>query len=183
MQEKLTQKKIRELFDYNPDVGVLKWKKPRSPRVATGDEAGCVDKSTGYRQVYIGNKAYYTHRLIWFFVHGYFPEHQVDHINRDRLDNRINNLREVSQSCNNKNTGLRNDNKSGITGVSWDNNRGQWEVKISNNGRQRSLGRYRDFSDAVCARLAGEQCINFGLCNSASRAFKYVKTNILKEQI
>lgn len=170
----LTQEESKKLFNYNQNTGKLFWKKDVSKKVKKGDEAGSVN-SCGYCQIRIKEKNYKAHRIIWLHVHGYFPENPLDHINRDRLDNRIENLREVSQQCNLRNTGNFKHNTSGIKGVHFYKRVGKWCAKIMINRKSKSLGSYHDFDNAVCARLAGEQCVNWPGCDSSSPAFKYVQ--------
>ena len=177
-QQKLTQKRARELFEYNSETGVLSWKKSTNSRARAGDEAGSINDG-GYRCLGLNGKRYFVHRIIWLYVHGYLPEHEIDHINRDPSDNRIANLREVSRSCNIRNVGNLKNNTSGVKGVNWNKPCQKWEAKICVNNKMLYLGLYKDFDNAVCARLAAEQCLNWSGCDSNSTAFKYVKQNIL----
>lgn len=85
--ETLTQKRLKELFTYNPGTGYLIRKiGVRGKRSKAGDRAGCVQKSTGYRLIRIDGKNYREHRLIFLYMTGEFPAEQVDHINRVRDD-------------------------------------------------------------------------------------------------
>ena len=175
---KLTQEQVKKLFKYNPDTGDLICKVRRGNNGGIGDVAGYCNK--GYLQVTIDGKGYYNHRVIWLYVHGYIPEHDLDHINRKRFDNRIKNLREVSRQCNNRNCGNRNNNTSGVKGIFWHKTIKKWQANIGVNRELKHLGYYDEFDNAVCARLAGEQCVNWSGCDSSSPAFKYVKKNIIK---
>lgn len=109
---------IHEHYSYDPETGHLTViKKPYKSILNVGDRAGYLG-DVGYRYIKIQSRTYKEHRLIWLYVHGYFPEHQIDHINRIKDDNRIENLREVSQSCNKRNsTDYRTALGSGIPGV------------------------------------------------------------------
>ena len=93
------------------------------------------------------------HRLII----GYDGNMDVDHINRNKLDNRESNLRIVSHADNSKNIKLPTDNKTGIIGVSWDNSRNKWKVEIKADGKRYNIGRFSDFKEAVVARLKHEK--------------------------
>lgn len=165
----LTQERVRELFDYFN--GALYSRKDCGVREA-GKKIGSI--SNGYLMAKVDGKQYSVHRLIWLYHHGYFPENEIDHINRDRGDNRILNLREVSRSCNIRNTGNFGHNTSGVKGVSLDKRVRKWIAQIRYNGRNIFLGTYIDFSEAVCHRLAAEQALGWYGCDSSSPAFKYV---------
>ncbi len=84
----LTQTYVQSLFSYDPDLGTLVRKSTRAGNAMLGTEAGWVSEY-GYKRLRIDNKDYLTHRIIWLYVHGYFPEYEIDHINGDRLDNRL----------------------------------------------------------------------------------------------
>lgn len=172
----ITHQRLTELFNYNPDTGAFTRKKSVANQKA-GCLVGCVEPS-GYSQIMVDYKLYRAHRLAWLYVYGYMPENNIDHINRDRADNRICNLREVSQSCNTRNTSNPKDNRSGVKGVTFCKSRSNWESHICVFGKRRKLGYYVDFTDAVCARLAAEQCVGWAGCDSESPAYQYVKKTI-----
>jgi hypothetical protein len=153
-QTVLTQAKIKELMDYDPDTGDLTWIKPR-PKIRVGEVAGS-KKVNGYIGIMVLGRLYLAHRLIWLHVHGAWPKHQLDHINHDRTDNRLTNLREATQKENCKNMSIRSDNKSGVIGVFWYERYKKWEVYIKNNGKKVYLCRITDFFEAVCIRKSAE---------------------------
>lgn len=101
---------------------------------------------TGYKTVGLGGKNYLEHRVVWFLAHGQWPKGEIDHINRDKHDNRIENLRVVSKSQNARNRGLMKSNRTGVTGVSIDGNR--FVVKLSIDGKPRSFGRFKTLEEA-----------------------------------
>ena len=168
---KLTQERARELFDYRED-GQLIWRVRASNRASIGSVVGSLCK-TGYRETSADGGRYLIHRLIWLWHYGYFPEHDLDHIDRDRLNNRIENLREASRSCNLRNTGNSSNNTSGVKGVCWCKNRG-WYVWLSLGNRTRSVGHFLDITEAVAHRLAAEQCLGWEGCDSCSPAYQYM---------
>ena len=171
---RLTHERLRELLVYDPKTGKFFWRVSHGRKVKVGTEAGTM--SLGWRpQIQIDRKRHKTSRLAWLYVHGYLPENQIDHIDRNPSNNRIDNLREVSQSCNMRNCGNPNNNTSGVKGVRWHKREGRWCAQIGVNRRMFYLGLYDDFDDAVCARLAAEQCLNWEGCDSSSPAYKYVK--------
>ena len=176
MKEKLTYDRLRELLAYNPKTGKFFRRMSRGPTKA-GHEAGCTQPN-GYVQIRIDRNLYYAHRLAWLYTHGYMPENDLDHIDRDPGNNRIENLREVSHACNLRNCGNRTHNTSGVNGIGWKKSIGKWIAQISANQRNFYLGCYDDFDDAVCARLAAEQCLNWEGCDSSSPAYQYVQREV-----
>lgn len=149
-----------QFLDYNSETGVLTWVKRTSKRVDIGMRAGT--HSHGYCAVKIFGLVYRAHQLAWLIMTGEWPEGgaDIDHINRDRFDNRWANLRLATRSQNNMNSGLRSDNKSGVKGVSL-NPRGKWDSRIRVKGEIILLGTFSDISDAIHAREGAEK-IYFG---------------------
>ena len=177
--QKLTQEKVRRLFNYRN--GTLVWKVTKNNNSAKmGSVAGSISNN-GYYMVSFDNKRYFTHKIIWLWHKGYIPEKHIDHRNQDRLDNHIQNLREVSRSCNLRNYENRKDNKSGVRGVHWYKPTKKWQARITSNNKRFSLGYYNDFNEAVLARLAGEQRLSWYKCNQCSSAYKYALKNKLIE--
>ncbi len=164
---------VRSFFDYNETTGHLLWKTRMSNRVNYGDVAGFINPD-GYVEIRVDNKLYYAHRLVWLWYYGYDSEYDIDHIDRNKHNNKISNLRETTQQCNTINTGNFSHNTSGVKGVSWDNKKGIWFAQMKVNQKTRGLGLYNEFDDAVCARLAGEQCLGWGRCDCLSPAHQYV---------
>ena len=124
--------------------GVLHWRK-------TGKRAGTLHH-TGYTQVSIKGKSYNAHRLMFLLYHGWLPE-VIDHIDGNRSNNSIENLRPATWSQNLQNMKLRPTNKSGCKNVSWCNTKKKWSVQLSVNGCQKNLGRFDDLelADLVAA--------------------------------
>ena len=90
---------VRRMFDYDPATGILTWKEPTSRRVSVGRVAG-TPQSAGYIHVGVNGSTRLAHHVIWAWWYGRSPVGDIDHINRDRSDNRITNLREVDRSTN-----------------------------------------------------------------------------------
>ncbi len=168
----ITQDRVRELFDYAD--GELIWRVSVNWSIGVGTTAGSLNKCSGYNQVKIDGKSYQVHRIIWLWHYGYFPEHGLDHINRLKADNRVHNLREVSQSCNIRNSRSRGNN-SGVRGVNFHKDKKKYQVYITASRKQIYLGTHFDFTEAVAHRLAAEQCLNWGSCDSSSPAYQYMK--------
>lgn len=178
--KRLTYERVRELFDYDPETGKLANKTSRG-RAKIGSESGSFD-SLGYRQILIDYKQFMVHRVIWLWWYGYIPENFIDHINGEKADNRIENLREASHSCNLRNAPQYKSNTSGVKGVSFDKSNRKWMVSISLNGRGLVVGRFTTFIEAVCHRYAAEQCINWEACEDNSSAKReLLKVGILKK--
>lgn len=172
--------RVRELFNYRED-GTLVRKIKTSNRVKVGDVAGTKHKGA-YDRIYVDCKQYYTHRIIWLWHYGYMPENNLDHINRDKQDSRIENLREVSHQCNLRNTGNPKTNKSGVKGVYvhpyWAS---KWEARIVLSSKRCTLGSFSCFDEAVLHRLAAEQCLGWDGCDSTSPAYLYaVENNLIR---
>lgn len=144
----ITQQRLHELFDYNPEIGILINKVRRGSQHA-GTQAGYLNKD-GYFRININKRLYLAHRLAWLYVYGELPEY-IDHINRIPTDNRISNLRPVTKKQNQENREKQANNKSGYKGVSWDTNRKKWFVCINNNYKTVALGRYENLEDAYKA--------------------------------
>jgi hypothetical protein len=168
----VTQEKVRRLFDYQNGKLIRRVKTGDNTRV--GQEAGSTN-TLGYRVVSVDNRHQYVHRVVWLYWHGYLPEHGIDHINRDKTDNRIENLREVGKACNARNTGNPRNNTSGIKGIKWFEKTKKWRVGIYVSGRTIHLGYHADRLEAVCHRLAAEQALGWAGCDDCSPAFQYVQ--------
>lgn len=150
----ITQSLVRELFDYQG--GNLIWKVKKSG-IRNNGNAGHLTK-IGYVTVQINGRAYRAHRVIFLWHHGYLPN-EIDHINRIKNDNSIENLREVSHSENCMNRKLRTDSSSGFAGVYWDNRLNKWRARITINKNRKSLGIFQSFDDAVAARILAENLL------------------------
>lgn len=139
--EALTQQRLHELLDYNSDTGSFRWKVASAARIKPDSTAGSLDNH-GYIKITIKRKLFKAHRLAWLYVFGEMPNGQVDHINGDRSDNRIQNLRIVSNKQNQENVGPRSNNSTGFRGVSFNKKSGKYEAYITNNRKKTSLGMF-----------------------------------------
>jgi hypothetical protein len=127
--------------------GILYWKKT-SGRKIKGKQAGWINK--GYVMVGIGGQEQPAHRIIFLLEHGYCPEF-IDHIDGNRSNNKIENLRQATLFENARNSKRPSHNTSGYKGVCWDKNRNKWMAHITINQKFKSLGRYNNIDDARIA--------------------------------
>lgn len=160
---------LRQLLRYEPETGKLFWKE-RDLKFFTGMErekaASCrrwnlqfsgkealTASRCGYLSGRILDGAYQAHRVAWAIYYGNWPSTQIDHINGDRKNNKIENLRDVTQQENCRNLGMRSDNSSGHVGVAWFERDQRWRAYITVGGKQVHLGYYVSIGEAVAARL------------------------------
>ena len=131
---------VRSILDYNQETGIFTWKiRARSTR-PVGSVAGCFRKQHGDIVIGIKGKIYLAHRLAWLWVHGSWPNHDIDHINGNSFDNRIANLRLASNAQNQANR-RRNKGKRVPKGVRATPN-GKFQARISVSKRQIHLGTF-----------------------------------------
>lgn len=148
---------IGRLVAYEPDTGLLRWRVNASNRRAAGAVAGCKCKTSGYVLVRVDGRLHRAHRLIWLMVHGDFPALDVDHINGDRADNRLANLRLATRSENLQNM-RRGRGESGLLGAH--TCRGRWRSAIQVAGVSRNLGCFETAQEAHHAYLAVKQQVH-----------------------
>jgi uncharacterized protein YdaL len=137
----LTQKVVQEYFDYKD--GILYWKVKAARRVTVDSPAGSFDPSNGYHKVHILKKFHKTHRVIFLYHHGYLPDF-VDHIDGDKLNNKIENLRAATKSQNCMNQKISTRNTSGTKGVMWHKRDKKWWVALRVNSILHNFGYYDD---------------------------------------
>ena len=169
-EENLNQDLLRQFLHYDPQTGVFTWITYRNARIEYGTTAGCVGK-TGYRRIRILGKPYRASRLAFLYMIGEWPTQEVDHINRNRDDNRWDNLRDVSRSENQKNksriprptaTGsLHTMRRSGGMGVSWHSKSRKWRASINIDSKKKWIGEFNEQIDAIKARLNKEIELNY----------------------
>lgn len=126
-----------------------------------GGEALITENERGYKRGTIQGVPYRNHRVVWALLMGEWPKGVIDHINGDTSDNRIENLRDVSQAENVRNSRINAKNTSGVCGVSWHRKYEVWSAAIRVNGRDIHLGQYKNKKEAIAARKAGEICFGF----------------------
>jgi hypothetical protein len=150
----LTQELLQSLLSYNPETGEFTWLVRRG-RCPAGKIAGCLTRNADgkvYLRIRIDGKKYLAHRLVWLYSYGAWPENQIDHIDQDSLNNRLSNLRDVSNAENHKNQKTYKNNSSGVTGVCFRNDMQKWMAQIKVNGKDIYLGLFDLKVDAITAR-------------------------------
>ena len=149
---------LRDALSYDLETGVFTWKiAPKSHRVKQGAVAGGKTQP-GYLVISFGGRLYKAHRLAWAFHYGDWPGKIVDHIDGNRLNNRIANLRDVSNSINLQNTrAARKNSLSGFLGVGWNKKSRKWRAQICIDGKAVALGYFDAPEEAHAAYLAAKR--------------------------
>jgi len=162
---------LTNIITYDESLGLFFWnKRPESMFSCnreylrwnnrySGKKAGTKD-SRGYIVIKFQQKKIKAHRLAYLLKHGSMPL-AIDHIDGNKENNRIQNLREATASENNKNSSLRKDNNSGIPGVTWDKANSKWRCYIRVDKHLKHLGLCADFFEACCRRKAKELAYDF----------------------
>ncbi len=156
----LTQAVVHKLFEYDAATGDLINRTSRHYKVSAGSVAGCISAG-GYRAIKIKQKRYTAHRLVWLYVHGVWPTHEIDHLNGNPADNRIENLRDVPHQLNVQN--LRAPTSSSSTGLLGVGPKGnKWRARIGVNGIPRTIGTYSTKDEALAAYINAKRELHAG---------------------
>lgn len=155
----LTAEEARSRLSYDPETGSLKWKRLHNT-LRIGEEAKSIDVG-GYVQINIAGTMCKGHRLAWLIHYGAWPVGHIDHINGDRADNRIANLREVTNAinCQNKRKPLPK-NKTGLLGVTFQ--AGAYRATVMVNRKQHHLGRFKTAEEAHAAYVEAKRRMHEG---------------------
>lgn len=147
----ITQEYLQTIFEYKD--GELYWNVKRSG-IQKGDMAGCID-TKGYKRIRLNGKKLLNHRIIFLMHKGFLPK-ILDHINYNKLDNKIENLRPATRSQNGFNKLLKS-NTSGFKNVYWHNQGKKWHVRLQIQSKCYSFGLY---DDIYLAGLVAEEARN-----------------------
>jgi hypothetical protein len=177
--QELDARTARELLRYEPETGELFWRERSrhffrcrrswhswNTRYSL-KEVAKGSRTNGYRVLTIFGKRYRAHRVIWLLVYGEFPLEEIDHINGNKIDNSLKNLRCVTSHENNKNAKRPHTNRSGVVGVSLLKKTGEWYASVSVNHKTISLGSFKTLGEAAVARKAAE--IKYGFHDNHGR--------------
>jgi hypothetical protein len=151
----LTQERLKEVLRYDPVAGMWTWLVDKSQRTKVGMRAGGFDK--GYLRISVDGERFKSCRLAFLYVNGKFPDGEVDHINRDKSDDRWTNLRVVTKAQNGHNRKAPSTNTSGHRGVHFQKTTQKWIAYLTVNGKRIHLGSFVFYQKAVATRLEAEK--------------------------
>lgn len=160
----VTVARLNELFNYNQETGIFTWRVNRSTLTLAGDRAGSVS-ANGYATLHVNDKSVLAHRAAWAITYGEWPNTNVDHINGVKSDNRIVNLRKVSQALNLQNQRrARTGSMSGILGVRVrvGKLKTSWSANICVNDKPVYLGSFSSAEEASAAYLKAKRELHPG---------------------
>lgn len=147
---KITQERLKEVLQYDENTGDFVWLRPTSNRVKAG--AIATSKSSyGYGWISVDGQRYSAHRLAWLYVYGSMPRKNIDHIDNNRANNAIANLREATQEQNLFNMRISKKNTSGYKGVHFHRGTNKWRAVVSLNNKPKHLGLYKTPEEASAA--------------------------------
>lgn len=153
----LTRARLDQVLAYEPTTGEFRWKTDRfagrkhACKIASAGDLAGSQTWKGYWCIRIDGRCYMSHRLAWLAVYGEWPVETVDHIDGDRRNNQIANLRLASNGQNLWNRKAQRNNTSGSKGVTFDRSRSKWIAQIAVDGRRHHLGRFDSIDDASAA--------------------------------
>ncbi len=157
--DKLTQALLKYALSYDELTGVFKWRNPNANRMSVGDVAG--GEQHGYIKIKLHSKLYSAHRLAWLYIYGEMPDDEIDHIDGNKSNNAIKNLRDVSHRENMMNMKKARNNKSGLTGVYLRKDNGKLGASIRVDTKIKHLGLFDTLFEAACARKSAEVVYGF----------------------
>lgn len=168
---------LRQLLRYDPETGKLFWlHKPdigRGNRIfnalCAGREALTANNGMGYHSGNIAGVKCYAHRAAWALSTGEWPKASIDHIDQDKSNNRIDNLREVGHAENARNAKIPRNNTSGVLGVFWHKRWMKWEAHISVGGRKKFLGYFTSIAEAAAARAEANKAYGYHINHGKAR--------------
>ena len=154
---------LARILEYNPETGKIFWKEDRGTKIKKGTEAGSINVQ-GYRQVRIDGKVYLVHRLAWYLYYGVWPKNDIDHINQDKVNNPISNLREATRSRNMANVEPKEGKFKGVTALK----SGKYRAEITYENKWHNLGHFHtpeeaasEYDGAALVLFDEFACVNF----------------------
>jgi hypothetical protein len=154
---------LLSVLNYDPSTGIFTWKVRRS-HLAAGKIAGSKDPGHGYIRIKLKDRLYLAHRLAWFYIHQTWPIYEIDHLNGEKTDNRLANLRDVPRFINRQNIrSPRADNRHGSLGVSkerWGKN--PWLVRVARKGKLLFSERFATKEEAAAAYIEAKRKFHEG---------------------
>lgn len=161
------QSEVKKLLRYDEKTGLFTWIGTRSGVLGKDSVAGTVDKK-GYIRITVLGKEVMAHRLAWLYVHGTWPENQIDHIDENKSNNAITNLRVVTNGENCCRRGPQKNNTSGVKGVT--GYEGCWRVRVGAPGEGRKhLGYYKTLKEAEQVAREAREKLHKEFCNNENR--------------
>lgn len=159
----MTAELVRVLFNCDYSKGTLTWKRDHGRNAKAGSEAGYVSQHSrgGYKLVETGGKAHPVHRLVWLHFYGEWPAVELDHINRNKLDNSIANLRSVTRLEQMQNLPTYKSNTSGLVGA-YPRKNGKFQASVQYDGRNHYIGRFDTKEEAHAAYVAKKAALQAG---------------------
>ncbi|WP_020184800.1 HNH endonuclease signature motif containing protein [Methylopila sp. 73B] len=156
----ITIDRVRHVFSYDGATGILSWRISTTNRVRAGEAVGSLNRY-GYLATTIDGNRQMVHRLIWAFVYGKWPDEFLDHINGDRSDNRLCNLREASALQNAWNCRRHADSVTGVKGINFHKGRKKpFQARIYRSGTVKSLGYFSTIDEADAAYRAADRLLS-----------------------
>ena len=154
---------LRKSLGYDSETGELRWKSTLGSRALVGNLAGCVNKTHDCQYIQFQGKRYLAHRLAWLLTHGKWPDGVIDHLDGNPLNNRISNLRDVSNSVNGQNQRrTRSNTTSGFLGVTFNKRDSKFKAQIMLDGKSKYLGLFPTAELAHAAYLAAKRQLHEG---------------------
>lgn len=158
--EALTADLVRKFLAYDPQSGVFTWLRGTG-KARPGEVAGCLNERIGYIIIGVCGHQEYAHRLAWLYVHGSLPQHAIDHINGNKTDNRIENLRDIphwGNAQNRRSSRARHiGNRSDLVGAHWSERDQSWTSRIKTHDQQTYLGTFRTAEEAHAAYVTAKR--------------------------
>lgn len=173
----LTFEEAKELFVYDGETGIIKWRKRTCRRQRSNMVAGNTwPNGRGYTQINIKGKIYPAHRIAMLLAYGFYGDGlQVDHINHTRDDNRLSNLRFVTRTGNQRNRSRNSNNTTGVTGVYYHKGTRKYMAYIKVDGVQIHLGYFASLGEAAKVRKAAEIKYEYNASHGTNKIKEYAR--------